>query len=422
VASGSKILKAYLGLTHVLHPIYRYAVQRRRAAGKEHKTRFPERFGQTTEPKPVGQLIWMHAASVGETQSLLGLIPALLDERPDLSVLLTSGTVTSARLMARDLPDRAIHQFAPVDTPKAIKRFLDHWQPDLAIWVESEIWPRMLVETKSRDIPMLLLNARVSAKTLDRWTFARRAAERLFSLFDHILVQDLATNDLLSDLGIPENQRSLTGSLKSELAPALPAGPDVHQVMSELQARRCWLAASTHRGEDELILEAHKALEPDALLVLVPRHPERGAEITEMAKAAGFSVATRSAADPLNDQTEVYIADTLGELGLWYRCSPVSFVGGSLNDVGGHNPFEPLLLGSNVITGPYTGNFADIYSLLASAEGYEVVRSSDELTQHVARLMDRGQGEDMLKRAQAALKTDTSVTASVRDAVLSWLR
>ncbi|MFY0594795.1 MAG: 3-deoxy-D-manno-octulosonic acid transferase [Cognatishimia sp.] len=422
MASGSKILTAYLGLTHVLHPIYRYAVQRRRAAGKEHKTRFPERFGQTTIAKPAGQLIWIHAASVGETQSLLGLIPALLEERPDLSILLTSGTVTSARLMERDLPDRAIHQFAPIDTPKAIKRFLDHWQPDLAIWVESEIWPRMLVETKSRDIPMLLLNARVSAKTLERWTFARRAAERLFSLFDHILVQDQATNELLSGLGISENKRSLTGSLKSELAPAMPTGSDVTKIMSALHARRCWLAASTHRGEDELILEAHKALATNALLVLVPRHPERGTEITEMAKFEGFNVATRSTADPLTDQTEVYIADTLGELGLWYRCAPVSFVGGSLTGVGGHNPFEPLLLGSNVVTGPHTGNFADVYSVLAAAKGYQVVHNSDELSEHVDRLMDRAQGEDLLKRAQAALKNDTSVTASVRDAVLSWLR
>jgi 3-deoxy-D-manno-octulosonic-acid transferase len=411
----------YLGLSCLMQPVYRVAVKRRLAAGKEHDSRFQERFGTATTPRPAGKVIWMHAASVGETQSLLGLIPALLEQRDDLHILLTSGTVTSAELMARDLPDRAIHQFAPVDTPSAMRAFLDHWKPDLAVWVESEIWPRMLVETKRRQIPMLLLNARVSGKTLERWKFARAAASQLFGMFDHILVQDKATDSLLGELGIAEDCRSLTGSLKSELAPHLPMVGDVQEISALLGAREHWLAASTHPGEDDILIAAHKKLAKGALLVLVPRHPQRGSEIAQLAKDAGFGVAQRSLSEKLTPETDVYVADTLGELGLWYRSAPVSFVGGSLTPIGGHNPFEPILLGSNVITGPHVGNFADVYKALDAVKGRIAVTNEEDLAQHIAPLMDRENGHDMHSRALASIDNDRSVTHSVRDAVLARL-
>ena len=415
------ILRAYLGLTRVLQPVYRLAVNRRRAAGKEHESRSPERFGVSSELRPDGKVIWMHAASVGETQSLLGLIPELLSERDDLTVLLTSGTVTSAQLMARDLPPGAIHQFAPVDTPQAVKRFLNHWRPDMAIWVESEIWPRMLVETKRREIPMMLLNARASARTLNRWRFARKAAAQLFDLFDHILVQDKATDYLLKDLGIPNERRALTGSLKSELAPALPASPEIEELFAALKSRRHWLAASTHPGEDEIILEAHQKLASGTLLVLVPRHPERGKDVAALARNAGFATACRSGREALRDDVTVYVADTLGEMGLWYRASPVSFVGGSLTPVGGHNPYEPILLGSNVVTGPYTDNFADVFAALDAVDGRLVTQTAQELANHIEPLLDRAAGNAMLDRAQRCLKRDSAVTIGVRDSILAVL-
>jgi len=422
VAGQSKILSAYLGLTRLLEPVYRLVVARRKRAGKEHPERFAERFGQTEHPRPAGPVIWMHAASVGETQSLLGLIPALLAARPDLSIVLTSGTVTSAKLLARDLPDRAIHQFAPVDTPNAVRRFLDHWRPDLAIWVESEIWPRMLIETKARGIPMMLLNARVSPKTLERWGKARRAAEQLFAQFDHILVQDSATFDLLGTLGLPESKRALTGSLKAELAPPLPADGDVDGLLAHLKARLTWLAASTHEGEDALVLEAHQALAQERLLILVPRHPERGAAIAALARAQGFNVAQRSHQEMLAAETQVYIADTLGEMGLWYRASQVSFIGGSLvAGVGGHNPYEPILLGSNVVTGPHTENFADIYQALSQTDACSVAEDPVALVEAVRELSDAGIAGPMLARAQQCLQSDKSVTHSVRDQVLALL-
>ena len=415
------ILHVYLGLTRVLQPVYRFAVKRRLRAGKEHASRFPERFGSAAVSRPEGELIWMHAASVGETQSLLGLIPALLKKRDDLTILLTSGTVTSAKLMERDLPPGAIHQFAPVDTVQSTRRFLDHWQPDMAIWVESEIWPRMLVETKERNIPMMLLNARLSGQTLNRWRIARKAAVRLFEMFDQILVQDQATDDLLQTIGVKKERRMLTGSLKSELAPALPAAVDSDELLLTLKTRKLWLAASTHPGEDQIVLDAHRQIAPDTLLILVPRHPERGSEVAKLAVEAGFNVARRSIGDTLTDDVNVYVADTLGELGLWYRAAPVSFVGGSLTPIGGHNPFEPILLGSNVVTGPHTGNFADIFAELDAVQGRLVAQSASELADRVAPLIDRSDGQVMLDRAKLCVQGGGAVTAVVRDAILARL-
>ncbi|SHG85122.1 3-deoxy-D-manno-octulosonic acid transferase [Cognatishimia maritima] len=418
---GSKILTAYLALTRAIDPVYRIAVARRRRRGKEHATRHQERFGITQVVRPEGSVIWMHAASVGETQSLLGLIPAILAQRPDVSIVLTSGTVTSAALLERDLPDRAIHQFSPVDTPAAIRRFLKHWKPDVAVWVESELWPRMMVETKRRGIPMMLLNARVSMRSLQRWSFARRAATKLFQMFDRILVQDQATFGLLGELNIPEEKRRLTGSLKAELAPALPAAEDAAEILRALDARPVWVAASTHVGEDEIILQAHKLLPKGTLLVLVPRHPDRGRDVKDLASGMSFGVARRSAGQQIRSETEVYVADTMGELGLWYRAAPVSFVGGSLVSIGGHNPYEPILLGSNVVHGPHVGNFADIYATLRQAGGCLEVDSAESLAEVIKPLLVRTSGADMLERATAALGSAQSTTELVCDEVCALL-
>lgn len=419
--SGSVILSTYLALSRVAGPLYRRVLKRRAAAGKEISERLPERFGTSPIPRPEGRLIWSHAASIGETQSLLGLIPALLSATPDLTILVTSTTVTSAELLKHDLPDRAIHQFSPIDTPQAVRRFLAHWKPDVAIWVESEIWPRMMVETKAQGIPMMLINARVSAKTVERYRWAHRTVNKLFSHFDEILAQDQATFDVLQSIGISEGAMQLTGSLKEELAPPLKQNSDLPSLQTALAGRPVWVAASTHPGEEETLLKAHGKLPENALLILVPRHPERGAELSALLKAGDWKFAQRSKNDVIDADTQVYLADTIGEMGLWYRLSGVSFVAGSLEEIGGHNPFEPILLGSAVIAGPHVGNFTEVYARLDQAQAYLPAQTPAEIAQAVQSLLESDVRQAQADRARACLAAQVSITPMVRDRILSHL-
>lgn len=420
--SKSVVLSSYLGLSWVLGPVYRFAIRRRLAAGKEDKARVAERFGGTTLARPDGPLIWMHAASIGETQSLMGLIPALLAAQPELSILVTSTTVTSARLLERDLPERAFHQFSPIDTPQVIRQFLDHWQPDVAVWVESEIWPRMLADTKARGIPMMLINARVSAKTIERWSWVSKTARLLFSKFDTILAQDQSTLTLLEKLELNDVALRMTGSLKQELAPPLQDVDEIDALEQTLRGRSVWVAASTHPGEEDVLLEAHKHLATDAVMILVPRHPERGDALAAQARAAGWVVAQRSKGEPLTAETQVYLADTIGEMGLWYRLSKVSFIAGSLEPIGGHNPFEPILLESAVISGSQVGNFADVYARLKNTEGAVFADTSTAIAEAVIALFDEDTRAQQAARALDCLASDASITAQVRDHVLAAIK
>lgn len=420
--SKSVVLSSYLGLSWVLGPVYRFAIRRRLAAGKEDKARVAERFGGTTLARPDGPLIWMHAASIGETQSLMGLIPALLAAQPELFILVTSTTVTSARLLERDLPERAFHQFSPIDTPQVIRQFLDHWQPDVAVWVESEIWPRMLVDTKARGIPMMLINARVSAKTIERWSWVSKTARLLFSKFDTILAQDQSTLTLLEKLELNDVALCMTGSLKQELAPPLQDVDEIDALEQTLRGRSVWVAASTHPGEEDVLLEAHKHLATDAVMILVPRHPERGDALAAQARAAGWVLAQRSKGEPLTADTQVYLADTIGEMGLWYRLSKVSFIAGSLEPIGGHNPFEPILLESAVISGSQVGNFADVYARLKNTEGAAFADTSTAIAEAVIALFDEDTRAQQAARALDCLASDASITAQVRDHVLAAIK
>ncbi len=420
--SKSVVLSSYLGLSWVLGPVYRFAIRRRLAAGKEDKARVAERFGGTTLARPDGPLIWMHAASIGETQSLMGLIPALLAAQPELSILVTSTTVTSARLLERDLPERAFHQFSPIDTPQVIRQFLDHWQPDVAVWVESEIWPRMLADTKARGIPMMLINARISAKTIERWSWVSKTARLLFSKFDTILAQDQSTLTLLEKLELNDVALRMTGSLKQELAPPLQDVDEIDALEQTLRRRSVWVAASTHPGEEDALLEAHKHLATDAVMILVPRHPERGDALAAQARAAGWVLAQRSKGEPLTADTQVYLADTIGEMGLWYRLSKVSFIAGSLEPIGGHNPFEAILLESAVISGSQVGNFADVYARLKNTEGAVFADTSTAIAEAVIVLFDEDRRAQQAARALDCLASDASITAQVRDHVLAAIK
>lgn len=420
--NGSIVLSMYLALSWVVSPIYRLLLQRRLKAGKEVAGRIHERFGDSGLPRPDGPLIWMHAASIGETQSLLGLIPALLAKDAELSILVTSTTATSARLLERDLPARAMHQFSPIDTPGAVRRFLDHWKPSVAVWVESEIWPRMLVETKARGIPMMLINARVSTKTIERYKWAARTARALFSKFDRILAQDQKTFELLEGISLNGPSLHLTGSLKEELAPQLKPGHDLDALRSAISGRRVWVAASTHPGEEDVLLNAHRLVGDDALLILVPRHPERGDALMQDMRDAGWKVAQRSKGEAIKPDAQLYLADTIGEMGLWYRLSEISFIAGSIANIGGHNPFEPILLNSAVISGSQVGNFSEVYAALDRANAAMRADTDAEISEAVITLFDKVKRSEQVARARAYLASQASITPQVRDHILDCMK
>jgi 3-deoxy-D-manno-octulosonic-acid transferase len=368
---------AYRTVTAALGPVIPLLLRRRAGRGKEDESRTNERLGLDLPPRPDGPLIWVHGASVGECIAALPLIEALLD-RKGRHVLVTSGTVTSARMMRERLPGAALHQFVPVDTPAATRRFLDHWRPDIGLFVDSDIWPNLVLGAKARGIKLALVNARMSERSFAGWRFAPGTAAALLSAFDLCLAQDDEFAERLRKLGAREV--CATGSLKADARP-LPADPQSLTELDEAIGRRpVLLAAQTHPGEDETILPAHDALRrtvPDLLTILVPRHVERGSELVML---CGDRAAKRRALGELPGRdTAVYVADTMGELGLFYRLAPFAFVGGSLVRHGGQNPLEPARLGCAVLAGPHTFNFTTAYQAIFAAQKTGLVHSSAEL-------------------------------------------
>ena len=414
----SPALMVYLLASRLAGPMAGSLLRRRLARGKEDAARLGERLGQAGRARPDGPLIWLHGASVGEAMSMLPLIDAIR-QRSRASILITTVTVTSARRIGALLPDGACHQFVPVDTARAVGRFLDHWRPDLAVWIESELWPRLVHETARRGIPAALINARVSEKSMARWRRAPGMARDLLGAFRVILTQDEETRERLASIGVDAR---FGGNLKA-LVPSEPVdAAELAELRMALGPRPVWLAASTHAGEEEQVLAAHrrvieagsKGLEP--VLILAPRHPERRDEVTDLLRHEGLAFACRSDDRLPGSDTQVFLADTLGEMALWYRLAPVTFVGGSLVDKGGHTPFEPVQLGSAVIHGPHTGNFAPAYRALADAGAARCVDGPADLSKAVMALLagDDGSRTEQVKRAHAVhveLKPDVGEVA-----------
>uniref|UniRef100_UPI001B6C2944 3-deoxy-D-manno-octulosonic acid transferase n=1 Tax=Amaricoccus sp. TaxID=1872485 RepID=UPI001B6C2944 len=373
---------------------------------------------------PEGRLVWFHDARVGEAVSLLELLRRLEVGRPDLACLVTTVTLTSADLLAARLPDRVIHQFVPLDVAPWIERFLDHWRPDLAVWTESEIWPATLVAVSRRGVPMVLINARISSRSLKRWRLARGMARALLLRFDRILAQDDLAGEHLGELGADPARLEVTGSLKEGAAPLGHDEAERARIGRALAGRPVWLAASTHPGEEEVAATAHVAARrklPMLALILAPRHPVRGDEVAAMLRARGLVVAQRSRDESLTADVDVYLADTLGEMGLWYRIAPVSFVGGSIAEVGGHNPFEPALLGSAILYGPHVRNFADGYSRLAAARAAVRVRDADELAAGLAATIAPDRAAAMAAAAWDAMSDGAEVTDRVLEVLGGYL-
>jgi 3-deoxy-D-manno-octulosonic-acid transferase len=273
-----------------------------------------------------------------------------------------------------------IHQFVILDTPRFVKRFFDHWQPDLALFVESDLWPNLIMTSAERAVPLILINGRVSERSFNRWRRVPATIAALLRRFDLCLAQSTAHADRYRELGAP--RIVTTGNVKLDV-PEPPADP---RRLAELRAaigeRTVLAGASTHAGEEEMLLEAHRRLRrafPRLLTIIAPRHPERGAAILDIARAAGLAAALRSRGELPGGDTDVYVADTLGELGLIYRLTPIVFVGGSLASHGGQNPIEPIKLGAAILHGPNVWNFAEVYAALDQARGAEQVSDVEGL-------------------------------------------
>jgi 3-deoxy-D-manno-octulosonic-acid transferase len=370
----------YRFLTDLGAPVIAYYMRRRLAHGREDAARFDERFGYASRPRPAGRLVWCHGASVGEAMSLLLLIEKMHEAHPDLSVLLTTGTVTAAKLMAERLPSYAVHQYVPIDRVPCIKRFLFHWQPTLAVRIESELWPNTLAALRDSLIPTVMLNARMSDKSFRNWHRAKTFARQLMSTFSLTLAQ--TEDDKSRFIALGASPVKCVGNLKYASQPLPCVEAELTALQGQIAGRPVWLMASTHRGEEVMALAAHQKLaasRPDLLTVIVPRHAVRGDEISQLAQAQGLRVARRSAHEAITPQTQIYLADTMGELGLFYRLCPITVVGGSFVPVGGHNPIEPALLGTAIIFGPSMFNFAEVAREFVLVDAARQLQHDNEL-------------------------------------------
>jgi 3-deoxy-D-manno-octulosonic-acid transferase len=377
-------LSVWRGFTAAASPFARLLLSERAARGKEDRARLNERLGIASRPRPSGRLYWVHGASVGESLSALPLIENLLAHG---GVLVTSGTVTSAKIMEQRLPKGAIHQFVPLDFPKAVARFLDHWRPDAGLFIESDLWPNLVLSAASRGVKLALVNARISEKSASGWRRAPHSGRALIDAFDAVLAQDEKIAARFRGLGAAHVE--VVGSLKAD-APPLPFDAAKLEAMKkEIAGRPLLIAAQTHPGEDETVLPAHDILRrrfPDLLTIIVPRHVERGADIAMLCGLR--KPARRALGEPITPDTQIYIADTMGELGLFYRLTPFCFIGGTLVPMGGHNPLEPALLHCAILCGPHRANAARAYDAILSAQGFGLVQSAGSIAREASKLLE----------------------------------
>ncbi len=386
----SPALIVYRLLTRLLEPLAPRLLDARARQGKEDPVRVDERLGLTTVARPAGDLVWLHGVSVGETLSLLPVVERIRRQRPDLTILVTSGTLTSAQLLAQRLPAGVIHQFAPVDAPGAVAAFLDHWQPSLAVFVESELWPNLILEARRRGVKLVLASARITEKTVEGWRRFPGAVRRILSAFDRILPQDETSAARLHSLGA-----RIDGHVNLKLSGEAP--PHDAAAFTRLSAaigdRPVVVAASTHDGEEIAIVRALDKLADRLCLILVPRHPARSADIATALTRDGYRFARRSQGHEPDRDTDLYLADTLGEMGLFLRLADVVVMGGSFSaalekpPVGGHNPLEPARLGKPAVTGPDMSNWAAVTDALVEAGGLTIVPAPRDLPAVLAPLL-----------------------------------
>lgn len=406
------LLKLYETLMRTGEPALDLLLRKRSKDGKEDASRLNERRGQPVRPRPNGPLAWIHAASVGEAQSTLILIDALGKTYPGIHVLVTTGTLSSATLMAKRLPPFAFHQFIPLDHPDWAARFLDHWQPDLALWMESELWPNLLSAAKARDIPAALINARLSDKSFGRWKMARATIAKILSAFTVIMTQTKLDEDHFRTLGA--SNVVTTNNLKYSAAP-LPFDKAVLESLKQsLEGRPLWVYASSHNGEEQLACRLHKRLKadlPNLLTILVPRHIERRADIAQICEEAGLTYSLRGEAHiPPKSSDDVYIADTLGELGLFYSIAPIGMIGRSFSfdGGGGHNPVEAAQLDCAVLTGPNVQYQQQMFDDMFAENAAIQAKTEEELYEVLHNLLTDPQALAQAQSASAAFASDKS--------------
>ena len=419
-----------------LLPVYRLAMRGlgwlapallnwRLARGKEDPARMREKTGIASLPRPAGHLAWLHGASVGESISLLPLVEQLAAR--GLTVLVTTGTVSSARILADRLGPKALHQYAPLDVPRFVERFLAHWRPDLVLIAESEIWPNLFCATHSAGVPLVMVSARLSERSFGRWQRFPATIASILSRVDLCLAQTHVDSLRLRGLGAPRVQ--VAGNLKYDV-PALPAdSAEVAGLEAAIGARPVWIAASTHAGEEAMAGEAHRLLAkrfPDLLTIIAPRHVARAEPTGRALAQTGLRVGLRSQQVPVSDQLDIYMADTMGELGLFYRLSNVVYLGKSADTgefvAGGQNPIEPSKLGNAILHGPLVENFAEVYSLLDTAGGGLAVANAAELADGLAALFaDRRRLRAMARAAQETVHRFGGASARIMLAMEPYL-
>lgn len=382
-------IRIYNTLICILYPlvISRY-IKKRMQNGKEDAKRFNERQGRPAIKRPEGKLIWFHGASVGESLSMLPLINKLLEQYPDAHIMVTTGTVTSADLMGKRLPERAFHQYVPIDNPKFVSRFLRHWQPDLVLWFESDLWPALLSGIKRRNIPMILVNGRISNKSFKRWQQFDFISKELLGCFSFCLGQSEEDAYRLRELGAKDSM--CLGNLKyAGINPPVDMEKKA-EISAQIGNRPLWVVSSTHHDEELKIGKFLKRVIekiPGLITIIAPRHPVRGVEIQERLNELGFKTALRSKNEKINQETDIYIADTIGEVGIWYDMASIVFIGGSLIPHGGQNFIEPSRFRDAVIVGPHMHNFTDAMNRAKKADAVIQVNDIIELEENLLQLL-----------------------------------
>src|ERR1700676_1045290 len=379
-------LRVYQTLSSAMVPLAPALIKRRLKLGKEDPARIGERRGMSRDIRPHGPLVWIHGASVGEVLAAVALIEKL--RALNIRILLTSGTVTSSAIVAKRFPADIIHQYVPYDSPPYVARFLDHWRPSLALFIESDLWPNLILSSAARRLPMVLINGRMSHRSFPRWRRVSSTISALLGRFDVCLAQSEVDAERFAALG--SRNVVTTGNLKLDV-PAPPADPaKLERLMAVTRGRPIIVAASTHPGEEDILIEAHRTLAgffPSLLSVIVPRHPNRGEAIARTIAASGLHVGLRSREELPIATTDIYVADTMGELGLFYRLAPIVFMGGSLVARGGQNPIEAVKLGASIVHGPPLFKFNEVYEALDGAGGARRADTLETLGKEVGQLL-----------------------------------
>ena len=422
-------LRLYRLLVFIAGPVLRLSLKRRAKNGLEDPARLREKLGHASLKRPNGPLIWVHAASVGETISVLPLLGDILQSRPAQSVLLTTGTLTSAATIARfqaanpDLRTRLRHQYVPLDRAAWVARFLDHWRPDAGFWVESEIWPNMVLACARRDIPLVMVNGRLSPRSFRRWQKMKKTAHHLLSRFSLLMAQDDVTGERLRALGL--EAIALPGNLKMDAPPLTHAADELAAIQSTIGGRPIWLAASTHAGEETQIGEAHtmlRATHSNVLTLIAPRHPNRGDALAGELRQAGFELAQRSKNEMPEADTDIYLLDTLGELGLFYRLADIVLMGGTLIPHGGQNPIEAARLNCAILHGPHIENFQEMFDALTARQAVSAIADAATLAAQINALFDAPVQIDQLAKAAAAYGDEMGGTrARVMELIAPYL-